>query len=287
MCYLSIFQDNAGQQAPSRPSVEHVQPSAGDNGATINCQVCNHVISFENREKQMVVKCPACSEATPIKGPPLGKQYVRCPCNCLLICSTTTTRVGCPRANCQKVIVLVDNENAAPRSDGLPGSRGILGPYSPGGTFGAPQSLRVVCGNCNSPFSVASNPAQASSQHSRLISCLSGGTSARSSGLIAARCPHCRKVTSVGPAYARVRQVVYGILTLVALIIAIGVTVGTVDAARQNKALYFLWSVLYLLVVVLGLRTFVFLRMPSPPNCDLLFVTTASTCRFSLQPCPV
>ncbi|VDP74735.1 unnamed protein product, partial [Echinostoma caproni] len=74
--------------------------------ATINCQVCNHVVPLQNRHKQLVVRCPNCTEATPIKGPPAGKQYVRCPCNCLLICSASTTRVGCPRPECQKVIVL-------------------------------------------------------------------------------------------------------------------------------------------------------------------------------------
>ncbi|KAA3675287.1 phosphatidylinositol-4,5-bisphosphate 4-phosphatase, partial [Paragonimus westermani] len=138
----------------------------------------------------------------------------------------------------------------------------VAGPYTPGFTFGAPQSLRVACGNCNSPFSVAGNPSSSGSQHSALISCLSGGTSAGAAGLIAARCPHCRKVTSVGPAYARVRLVVYSLLTFVALIIAIGVTVGTVSAATSNKALYFLWTVLYLVVIVLGLRAVVFFVMP-------------------------
>ncbi|KAF5398394.1 hypothetical protein PHET_07757 [Paragonimus heterotremus] len=86
--------------------VAHAETNYIDNQATINCHVCNHVVSIENREKQLVVRCPNCSEATPIKGPPAGKQYVRCPCNCLLVCSTKTTRVGCPRPECQKVIVL-------------------------------------------------------------------------------------------------------------------------------------------------------------------------------------
>ncbi|KAF7234318.1 hypothetical protein EG68_12202 [Paragonimus skrjabini miyazakii] len=55
------------------------------------------------------VECPQMDEKTPLisaGGPPAGKQYVRCPCNCLLVCSTKTTRVGCPRPECQKVIVL-------------------------------------------------------------------------------------------------------------------------------------------------------------------------------------
>lgn len=35
----------------------------------------------------------------PIKNPPTGKKYVRCPCNCLLICKDTSRRIGCPRPN--------------------------------------------------------------------------------------------------------------------------------------------------------------------------------------------
>ncbi|GAA52916.1 transmembrane protein 55B-B [Clonorchis sinensis] len=136
-----------------------------------------------------------------------------------------------------------NDAGAPPRNDGVSGTRGMLGPYNPGGTFGVPQSLRVACGNCNSPFSVAGDPSNSEARQNALISCLSGGTSAGAAGLIAARCPHCRKVTSVGPAYARVRLVVYGLLTLVALILAIGVTAGTAKVAQENKALYFLWSV--------------------------------------------
>ncbi|CAL8081722.1 unnamed protein product [Calicophoron daubneyi] len=244
--------------------VGSVEPNLGDPQATINCQVCNHVISLDGREKQMVVKCPSCGEATPIKGPPAGKQYVRCPCNCLLICNATTTRVGCPRPECQKVIVLSegDNEFASGHSPSNLVPRGSANPYSFGNTFGAPQNLRVACGNCNSPFSVANTQSQASGRTNALISCLSGGTSTGTASLIAARCPHCRKVTSVGPAYARIRIIVYGFLALIVLIIAIGVTVGTANVAKENKALYFLWAVLYFIALVLGLRAIVFLMMP-------------------------
>ncbi|KAA0186165.1 Transmembrane protein 55A B [Fasciolopsis buskii] len=244
------------QPQPIRPAVAWT--NVDDSQATINCQVCNHVVSLQNRQKQLVVRCPNCTEATPIKGPPAGKQYVRCPCNCLLVCSASTTRVGCPRPECQKVIVLSDNDNGATsRTD--PSARDRL---PVGGTFGQLHSLRVACGNCCSPFSVANNPTQANSRQKALISCLSGSTSAVSVGLIAARCPHCRKVTSVGPAYARVRFMVYGLLALIFLIIAIGVTLGTTQVAKGNKAWYFLWSVLYLISIVLGLRAAVFLFMP-------------------------
>lgn len=41
-----------------------------------------------------------------------------------------------------------------------------------------------------------------------------------------ARCPHCRKISSVGPDFARGRGIVFIIVGIITLIIAIGVTVS-------------------------------------------------------------
>ena len=114
-------------------------------------------------------------------------------------------------------------------------NRPYLPPATHGGTFGTPQSLRVACGNCDSPFSVSTPEPQPDSRTNALVACLSGGSAAGAAGLIAARCPHCRKVTSVGPAYARIRWIMYGVLAIIATIIAISVTVGTAEAAKEKK----------------------------------------------------
>lgn len=42
-----------------------------------------------------------------------------------------------------------------------------------------------------------------------------------------ARCPHCRKVSSVGPDFARGRGILFIILGVISLVIGIAVTVST------------------------------------------------------------
>ncbi|KAH9281393.1 Type I phosphatidylinositol 4,5-bisphosphate 4-phosphatase-B [Echinococcus granulosus] len=248
----------------SRPSTDHAETRSSDCEPTTKCQVCNTIIPIVNKEKQLVVKCPSCGEATPIKGPPTGKQYVRCQCNCLLICKSTATRVGCPREDCLRVINL-NGPNASGYQAGDVGREGIGGSGGSGGGVGAGTfpnrgGLRVTCGNCHRPFSIPTPQSYRPNAFgaafvNRLVNCLSGGAASNVSGLIAARCPQCRKVTSIGQAYARTRWVGYLILTLIFLVIAIGVTFGTTDAAKSYHGLYFLWSVLYLVVLNAHKRT--------------------------------
>ncbi|KAL5104878.1 Type 2 phosphatidylinositol 45-bisphosphate 4-phosphatase [Taenia crassiceps] len=246
----------------SRPLTEHAETRSSDCEPTTKCQVCNTIIPITNKEKQLVVKCPSC-------GPPTGKQYVRCQCNCLLICKSTATRVGCPRENCQRVITL-NGPNASGYQAGDAGREGIGGSGGSGmgaGAFSNRGGFRVTCGNCHRPFSIPTPQSYRQNTFgadfaNRLVNCLSGGAAPNVSGLIAARCPQCRKVTSIGQAYARTRWVGYLILASIFLIIAIGVTLGTTDAAKSQHGLYFLWSVLYLLVLVCAIRSFMFFRMP-------------------------
>ncbi|XP_036905238.1 type 2 phosphatidylinositol 4,5-bisphosphate 4-phosphatase isoform X3 [Sturnira hondurensis] len=106
----------------------------------INCRVCQSLINLDGKLHQHVVKCTVCNEATPIKYPPTGKKYVRCPCNCLLICKDTSRRIGCPRPNCRRIInlgpvMLISEEQ--PAQPALPIQ---------------PEGTRVVCGHCGNTF---------------------------------------------------------------------------------------------------------------------------------------
>ncbi|VDP19926.1 unnamed protein product [Soboliphyme baturini] len=100
---------------------------------TITCRVCHASIDISGKTHQHVVKCPQCTEATPIRPPPPGRKYVRCPCNCLLICNQSSSRIACPRANCKRVITL-----------GLsPIGRAVRAP---------PGTQRISCAYCDEIF---------------------------------------------------------------------------------------------------------------------------------------
>ncbi|XP_071785615.1 type I phosphatidylinositol 4,5-bisphosphate 4-phosphatase-A-like [Asterias amurensis] len=167
----------------------------------INCRVCQAMINLEGRMHQHVVKCSSCNEATPIKEAPAGKKYVRCPCNCLLICKLSSKRIACPRANCKRVI------NLSPTVS-------IASPSSTNVTRSA--SYRVICGHCNEGFRFPHKSALA-------------------------RCPYCRRVSSVGSAYAKNRCLIYIVVGLIFLGAGVGVTLGTYSMAENQGGIYVVW----------------------------------------------
>ncbi|KAI2652741.1 Type 2 phosphatidylinositol 4,5-bisphosphate 4-phosphatase [Labeo rohita] len=218
--------------------VSHVQygctiasPDAGG-VPVINCRVCQSLITLDGKLHQHVVKCTVCNEATPIKNPPTGKKYVRCPCNCLLICKDTSRRIGCPRPNCRRIInlspVMVIPEEQ-PAQPALPVQ---------------PEGMRVVCGHCGNTFLGSDDEDDECSQPSsglaiRGPSDLFKWMELRFNTL--AKCPHCKKISSVGSALPRRRCCAY-------------ITVGTQDFARRYHATYVSWAFAYLLGLICLVR---------------------------------
>ncbi|XP_033011431.1 type 2 phosphatidylinositol 4,5-bisphosphate 4-phosphatase isoform X2 [Lacerta agilis] len=211
------FPDSSPRELPP-PYTAIASPDASGI-PVINCRVCQSLINLEGKLHQHVVKCTDCNEATPIKNPPSGKKYVRCPCNCLLICKDTSRRIGCPRPNCRRIInlgpvMLIPEEQ--PAQPAIPVQ---------------PEGTRVVCGHCGNTF---------------LWMELRFNT--------LAKCPHCKKISSVGCALPRRRCCAYITIGMIFIFIGVGLTVGTQDFARNFHATYVSWAIAYLLGLVCLIR---------------------------------
>ncbi|XP_063041429.1 type 2 phosphatidylinositol 4,5-bisphosphate 4-phosphatase isoform X1 [Engraulis encrasicolus] len=230
------------------PYTAIASPDAGG-VPVINCRVCQSLINLDGKLHQHVVKCTVCNEATPIKNPPNGKKYVRCPCNCLLICKDTSRRIGCPRPNCRRIInlspVMVIPEEQ-PAQPALPVQ---------------PEGMRVVCGHCGNTFlgnegSAASQPV---SDRSGESSSSSSTRSKRSRWMelrfnTLAKCPHCKKISSVGSALPRRRCCAYITVGMICVFIGVGLTVGTQEFASRYAATYVSWAFAYLLGLICLIR---------------------------------
>ncbi|XP_034020523.1 type I phosphatidylinositol 4,5-bisphosphate 4-phosphatase-B-like [Thalassophryne amazonica] len=203
---------------PGEPPPPYSPQGSPDSSSApiISCRVCQSAISVEGKMHQHVVKCGICNEATPIKNAPVGKKYVRCPCNCLLICKVTSQRIACPRPYCKRIINLgpvhIGRDNSEPQHQ--------------------PVGLRVMCGHCSSTF---------------LWTEISNRT--------LARCPHCRRVSSIGWEYPRRRGLLCFMLFLVLVGCTAGLMVGTWKPALDLKGIYVSWVVLILLVLLSVART--------------------------------
>lgn len=215
----------SGQEEPAteRPDMvtassigpDEVPPSyqqEQQNSVIVTCRVCQALIDISWKKEQHVVKCSQCNEATPIRNAPPGKKYVRCPCNCLLICKSSSQRVACPRPNCKRII------NLAPS------------PVTPP-LLSMPGMCRVTCGHCHDTF---------------LFDTLKNNL---------ARCPHCRKVSSVGAEFCRKRRNLLFLGGLIFLAIGLGVTYGTMGYAQSHSGMYIAYVSLFLVALLLFGKT--------------------------------
>lgn len=203
-------------------------PSEGSSAGSsliphINCRVCQTVLSVEGKLHLHVIKCHSCGEATPIRPAPSGKKYVRCPCNCLLICKSTSQRIVCPRPNCKRVISL--------------GPASITNFHRDGDRRSQNPTRRIICAYCNTSF----------------LWVLPGDAYEA--------CPHCSRYSSFGPGYRAKRIKLFAVLTTIIMILAGCVTAVAVHYANSSTADWSHWcyvsfGVLFFFAFIFLFRTF-------------------------------
>ncbi|KAH9511121.1 type 1 phosphatidylinositol 4,5-bisphosphate 4-phosphatase isoform X2 [Dermatophagoides farinae] len=210
---------------PIRP--EDLPQNIGTNNL-LACLVCGSMIDITNKKEQHVVKCENCNEATPIRPAPSGRRFVRCPCNCLLVCNESAIRISCPRPQCRRIIIVKSdlpiNNNNNNRSGDLDSN------YEQ-------SSVSIFCAHCHCSF---------------LFS--------RDEWL--ARCPHCRKLSSVNPKLSRMRGFIFLSISLILLVIALGTIFGTMARTRLGYGGFIVLDIFLAIIFIYFIyRTIFYFRL--------------------------
>ncbi|CAG5120741.1 unnamed protein product [Candidula unifasciata] len=202
-------------------------PSAHGNIPVINCKVCQAVICLEGRQHSYVVKCSLCGEATPLRAAPLGKKYIRCTCNILLICPSGATKILCPRERCKRVLTL---------------------PRTGTESYNVPEVPRYVCAYCNQIFAL------------EVFTKLT-------------RCPHCRRLSSVGRNYARARGHAYFLGGVVFLGMSVALIIFTYNSVRDHIGVVVAWISGFLLGVMFIVQSVYYYGVRTSPEAFPAFNT--------------
>ncbi|KAM9827451.1 type I phosphatidylinositol 4,5-bisphosphate 4-phosphatase-A-like [Neosynchiropus ocellatus] len=189
----------------TKPALLLPVPTVGDTFTFIHCRVCQHSVSLQGKAHQNVVKCNLCKEVTPIKCAPVGKKYVCCQCNLLLICKATAQLIPCPRPSCKRII------NLGPVADDSTDSPVTCEPIG----------ARVICIHCSSSFL---------------------WTWTDNSGETLAQCPHCKKISYIGHHYPRRRSAACCLIFLLVVFSTVGIVAATWNLAQKYTVLYLAWA---------------------------------------------
>lgn len=125
---FGYFSFDVMYEHPERVSISEGNITCG------GCRERYHLNDTPAFYNQHVAKCPSCNECTPIRRAPPGKKFIRCKCQCLLICSQRSLKINCPRISCKRVIDL-----------SMPTLADLVPPTVPG-------VQRVGCGYCYDVF---------------------------------------------------------------------------------------------------------------------------------------
>ncbi|XP_017725829.1 PREDICTED: type 2 phosphatidylinositol 4,5-bisphosphate 4-phosphatase [Rhinopithecus bieti] len=187
----------------------------------INCRVCQSLINLDGKLHQHVVKCTVCNEAT-VSGDFHYITHFIFLALCCRFCSQSICGIvklfpfsfHSRRIINLGPVMLISEEQ--PAQPALPIQ---------------PEGTRVVCGHCGNTF---------------LWMELRFNT--------LAKCPHCKKISSVGSALPRRRCCAYITIGMICIFIGVGLTVGTQDFARRFRATYVSWAIAYLLGLICLIR---------------------------------